>query len=92
MSLTRLRNAAIPVTTSIGTQLGYLIGGAVLTETIFQWPGMGTYIVQSILNLDVKPLQACVLVVAIAFVFVNLIVDVSYGFLDPRVGVAGGRS
>jgi ABC-type dipeptide/oligopeptide/nickel transport system permease component len=86
-----LRNAAIPVTTSIGTQLGYLLGGAVLTETIFQWPGMGTYVVQSILNLDVKPLQACVLVVAIGFVFVNLLVDISYGFLDPRVSADGSR-
>ncbi len=86
-----LRNAAIPVTTSIGTQLGYLLGGAVLTETIFQWPGMGTYVVQSILNLDVKPLQACVLVVAVAFVFVNLFVDLSYGFLDPRIRVDGDR-
>jgi len=84
-----LRNAAIPVTTSIGTQLGYLIGGAVLTETIFQWPGMGTYIVAAILNLDVKPLQACVLVIAIGFVFVNLVVDLSYGFLDPRIRAEG---
>ncbi len=85
-----LRNAAIPVVTSIGTQLGYLLGGAVLTETIFQWPGMGTYVVQAILNLDVKPLQACVLVVAVGFVFVNLIVDVSYAALDPRIRAGGG--
>ncbi len=87
-----LRNAAIPIATSIGTQLGYLLGGAVLTETIFQWPGMGTYVVQAILNLDVKPLQACVLVIAVGFVFVNLVVDVSYAFLDPRVGTPGGGS
>ena len=86
-----LRNASIPITTSIGTQLGYLLGGAVLTETIFQWPGMGTYVVQAILNLDVKPLQACVLVIAVGFVFVNLAVDVSYAFLDPRVGAPGEK-
>ena len=86
-----LRNAAIPVTTSIGTQLGYLLGGAVLTETIFQWPGMGTYIVDSIKYLDIKPLQACVLVVAIGFVVVNLVVDIGYGFLDPRVRASGGQ-
>lgn len=84
-----LRNAAIPIVTSVGTQLGYLLGGAVLTETIFQWPGMGTYVVHAILNLDVKPLQACVLVVATGFVFVNLAVDLSYGFLDPRVRAPG---
>lgn len=84
-----LRNASIPVTTAIGTQLGYLLGGAVLTETIFQWPGMGTYVVAAILNLDVKPLQACVLVIATGFVFVNLAVDVGYAFLDPRVGAPG---
>jgi len=87
-----LRNAAIPVTTSVGTQLGYLLGGAVLTETIFQWPGMGTYVVQAILNLDVKPLQACVLVIAVGFAVVNLVVDVGYAFLDPRVGVPGEAS
>lgn len=84
-----LRNAAIPVTTSIGTQLGYLLGGAVLTETIFQWPGMGTYIVQAIRDLDVKPLQACVLVIAVGFVVVNLVVDLGYAFLDPRVTATG---
>ena len=84
-----LRNAAIPVVTSIGTQLGYLLGGAVLTETIFQWPGMGTYVVQAILNLDVKPLQACVLVIAVGFVVVNLLVDLSYAWLDPRVKAPG---
>ncbi len=85
-----LRNASIPIVTSIGTQLGYLIGGAVLTETIFQWPGMGTYVVDSIRALDVKPLQACVLVVAVGFVIVNLLVDISYAWLDPRVSTAGG--
>jgi len=86
-----LRNAAIPITTSVGTQLGYLLGGAVLTETIFQWPGMGTYIVQAILNTDAKPLQACVLLIAIGFVVVNLAVDVGYAFLDPRIGTGGGE-
>jgi peptide/nickel transport system permease protein len=84
-----LRNASIPITTAIGTQLGYMLGGAVLTETIFEWPGMGTYVVAAILDLDVKPLQACVLVIAVGFVFVNLAVDVSYAFLDPRVGTPG---
>jgi peptide/nickel transport system permease protein len=85
-----LRNAAIPVVTTIGTQLGYLMGGAVLTETIFQWPGMGRYVVEAILNLDVKPLQACVLVVAGSFIVINLVVDLSYTYLDPRIQAAGG--
>ncbi len=87
-----LRNAAIPIVTSVGTQLGYLLGGAVLTETIFQWPGMGTYIVHAIKNLDIKPLQACVLIIAVGFVIVNLLVDVSYAYLDPRVRATGSRS
>ncbi len=85
-----LRNAAIPVVTSIGTQLGYLLGGAVLTETVFSWPGMGRYMVDAIINLDIKPLQGCVLVVAVGFVIVNLLVDLSYGLLDPRVRSQGG--
>ncbi len=84
-----LRNAAIPIVTSIGTQLGYLMGGAVLTETIFQWPGMGTYVVGAILNLDVKPLQACVLIIAVGFLLINLLVDLSYAALDPRVRTGG---
>ena len=80
-----LRNAAIPIVTSIGTQLGYLMGGAVLTETIFNWPGMGTFIVNAILQEDVRPLQAGVLVIASAFIVINLLVDISYAWLDPRV-------
>ncbi len=87
-----LSNAAIPIVTSIGTQLGRLLGGAVLTETIFGWPGMGTYIVDAILKGDVRPLQAGVLVIAAGFVVINLIVDVSYAFLDPRVRLEGGRA
>ncbi|MBL4844382.1 MAG: ABC transporter permease [Planctomycetes bacterium] len=83
-----LRNAAIPIVTTIGTQLGYLIGGAVLTETIFQWPGMGRYVVDAILASDIKPLQASVLIVAVSFVVLNLVVDLSYAWLDPRVGDA----
>lgn len=81
-----LRNASIPIVTTVGTQLGYLIGGAVLTETIFQWPGMGRYVVDAILASDIKPLQASVLIVAVAFVLINLLVDLSYAWLDPRVG------
>ena len=84
-----LRNAAIPIITSIGSQLGYLLGGAVLTETIFNWPGLGTYIVDAILKEDVRPLQAGVLVIATGFILINLLVDLSYALLDPRVRLGG---
>ena len=83
-----LKNTLVPVITITGLQLGSLIAFAIITEQVFQWPGMGTYIVAAILNLDIKPLQACVLVVAVGFVVVNLIVDLSYAWLDPRVEVA----
>ncbi len=85
-----MRNALIPVITSIGTQFGYLLGGAVLTETIFSWPGLGTYVVQSVLILDGKPLQASVLLIATFFVVVNLVTDFSYAIIDPRLRHGGG--
>jgi ABC-type dipeptide/oligopeptide/nickel transport system permease component len=84
-----LRNAMIPIVTSIGTLLGYLVGGAVLTERIFSWPGMGNYMVDAIIALDARPLQASVLIVAVSFVAINLAVDISYGWLDPRVRAVG---
>lgn len=80
-----LRNAMIPVTTVIGLQLGSLLGGAVLTETVFSWPGIGNYTVQCILKSDFPVVQAVVLLVAFIFVIINLIVDVIYAFLDPRI-------
>ena len=84
-----MRNALIPVITSIGTQFGYMLGGAVLTETIFSWPGLGTYVVQAVLILDGKPLQASVLLIATFFVLVNLLTDVSYSIIDPRLRHGG---
>jgi peptide/nickel transport system permease protein len=84
-----LRNALIPVLTSIGTQLGYLLGGAVLTETIFSWPGLGTYVVQAVIVLDARPLQASVLLIATFFVLVNLLTDISYAIIDPRLRHGG---
>jgi ABC-type dipeptide/oligopeptide/nickel transport system permease component len=80
-----LRNALIPVTTVIGLQLGSLLGGAVLTETVFSWPGIGAYTVQCILKSDFPVVQGVVMLVAITFVIINLIVDIIYGFLDPRI-------
>jgi len=83
------RNAVLPVTTVIGLQVGLLLSGAILTETVFAFPGIGTWIQQSIENRDYPVLQGGVLFVAIIVVVVNLIVDLSYGFLNPRIRLAG---
>ena len=80
-----LKNALIPIVTVVGVQAGYLLGGAVLTETVFAWPGVGTLVVQGILARDVPLVQGCVLVIAFTFVLVNLAVDVLYAYLDPRI-------
>jgi len=84
-----LRNAAIPVLTLLGLQAGQLVGGAVLTETVFAWPGLGRLMVKAIFARDYVLLQGAVLVFSLAFVLVNLIVDLSYGALDPRVSRQG---
>lgn len=80
-----LKNALLPVVTIIGLQFGTLLGGAILTETIFSWPGIGSFIYEGILNRDYPVVQAGVLVVATVFVLVNLLVDLSYALLDPRI-------
>jgi peptide/nickel transport system permease protein len=80
-----LKNALIPIVTVVGVQAGYLLGGAVLTETVFAWPGVGTLLVQGILARDVPLVQGCVLVIALTFVLVNLTVDMLYAWLDPRI-------
>jgi ABC-type dipeptide/oligopeptide/nickel transport system permease component len=80
-----LGNALIPIVTVIGVQAGYLLGGAVLTETVFAWPGVGTLMVQGILARDFPLVQGCVLVVALSFVLINLAVDLLYAWLDPRI-------
>lgn len=80
-----LKNAFLPIITVIGLQLGWLLGGAILTETIFSWPGLGRLVVDRILFRDYPTVQGAVLVIALVFVVVNLLVDVSYGFLDPRI-------
>ena len=79
------RNALIPTVTVIGVQLGGLIGGAVLTETVFAWPGLGRYIVQSVNGRDIPAVMGCIIVMAVAFSLVNLLVDLLYGFIDPRI-------
>ncbi len=80
-----LKNAMLPVVTVIGLQTGSLLAGAILTETIFAWPGMGRWIVNAIVARNFPVVQAGVLVFAFIFVLVNLVVDVSYGWLDPRI-------
>jgi peptide/nickel transport system permease protein len=84
-----LRNAFIPIITLLGLQSGQLMGGAVLTETVFAWPGLGRLMVKAIFARDYILLQGAVLVFALAFVVVNLLVDLSYGMLDPRIGRQG---
>lgn len=79
------RNALLPIITIVGLQLGGLLGGAILTETIFGLPGMGTVLVTSIFARDYPVLQASVVLIALIFVVVNLLVDISYGYLDPRI-------
>jgi ABC-type dipeptide/oligopeptide/nickel transport system permease component len=80
-----VRNALIPVVTVAGLQMGYLLGGAVVTETVFAWPGIGRLIVQSISARDFPVVQAAVLLLALTFVAVNLITDLLYRALDPRI-------
>ena len=82
-----VRNALIPVVTVAGLQLGYLLGGAVVTETVFAWPGLGRLLVQSILARDFPVVQASVLLLATTFVAINLLTDLIYGLLDPRISV-----
>jgi ABC-type dipeptide/oligopeptide/nickel transport system permease component len=80
-----LKNAAIPIVTITGLQFGSLLGGAVVTETVFAWPGIGRLAIQSIYNRDYPVVQAAVLLSAAMFVVINLLVDALYGVLDPRV-------
>jgi ABC-type dipeptide/oligopeptide/nickel transport system permease component len=80
-----LKNALIPVVTLIGIDLGYRLGGTVIVETIFAWPGMGRMIIQAINTKDMPLVQASVIVLALIFVAVNLLVDVFYVYIDPRI-------
>ena len=80
-----LRNALIPVVTVIGLQVGSLLGGAVLTETVFSWPGIGSYVVEGVMASDYPRVQGAVLLIGTIFVMVNLMVDVLYSYRDPRI-------
>jgi peptide/nickel transport system permease protein len=80
-----LRNALIPVVTVVGMQVGYLLGGEILVETVFSWPGLGLLMVNGILARDFPLVQGAILVIATCYVVVNLVVDLTYALLDPRI-------
>jgi ABC-type dipeptide/oligopeptide/nickel transport system permease component len=80
-----LRNALVPVVTLIGLQIGFLLGGAVVTETVFSWPGVGRLAVGAIQSSDFPMAQGTIIVLSLGFILVNLVVDLLYGVLDPRV-------
>jgi ABC-type dipeptide/oligopeptide/nickel transport system permease component len=80
-----LRNSLIPVVTVLGLQVGGLLTGAVITETIFAWPGVGRLLIQSIGFRDYPLVQGCILLIAVTYVSVNLLTDMAYAFLDPRI-------
>jgi ABC-type dipeptide/oligopeptide/nickel transport system permease component len=80
-----LRNALIPVVTIVGLQFGILMAGAVITEVVFTWPGIGQLMVNSILNRDFPIVRATLLVTSATFILINLLVDISYAYLDPRI-------
>lgn len=82
-----LRNASLPVITILGMQFGALLAGAVITETIFAWPGIGQLMIESIQKRDYPVVQACVLLISFTYVLVNLLTDLLYTKLDPRVGI-----
>lgn len=86
-----LRNALVPVITVLGLQFGRLLGGAVITESVFAWPGLGRMIVDAIGNRDYLVVQAALLWLVVLYITVNLLTDIAYGFLDPRIRV-GGRA
>lgn len=80
-----LKNALLPAVTSLGLQVGLLLSGAFLVELVFSWPGIGSYSVQAVLNVDYNAMMATTLIIALIFVMMNLVVDILYLFLDPRI-------
>ena len=80
-----LRNAAVPIVTVIGLAIAILIGGVVVTESVFTIPGLGLLTVEAVLNRDFPTIQAVILFFSVIYVLINLLIDVSYTFLDPRI-------
>ena len=87
-----LRNALIPVITIVGIQFGYMLGGAVVVESVFTWPGMGRLIMQGIANRDYTVVQGALILFVAVFVLLNLLIDLSYASLDPRVRLGGKKA
>jgi peptide/nickel transport system permease protein len=85
-----LRNALLPVITLLGLQLGALLAGAVITETVFSWPGIGLLTIEAIQSRDYPLVQACVLLISVGYVLVNLLTDMAYAWADPRIRLGGG--
>jgi len=85
-----LRNALLPVITLMGLQLGALLAGAVITETVFSWPGIGLLTIEAIQSRDYPVVQACVLLISVGYVLVNLLTDIAYAWADPRIRLGGG--
>jgi ABC-type dipeptide/oligopeptide/nickel transport system permease component len=84
------RNASIPTVTAIGLEIGYLLGGAIVVEVVFAYPGVGRLIVDAIIARDYPVVQAAALFFAVGFILVNLVTDVLYAVLDPRVRLRSG--
>jgi len=80
-----VRNAMVPVVTVIGLNFGLLLAGAILTETVFSWPGLGRLVVEAVYERDYPLVVGCILIFAIVFVIVNLITDILYTYIDPRI-------
>jgi peptide/nickel transport system permease protein len=85
-----LRNALLPVITLLGLQLGALLAGAVITETVFSWPGVGLLTIEAIQSRDYPVVQGCVLLISVGYVLVNLLTDIAYAWADPRIRLGGG--
>jgi len=81
------RNAMLPVITTLGMVFSFLLGANVLVEKVFSWPGIGLYAVDAVLNADFAPVQGFVLAMAIMYVGLNLLIDILYGLIDPRVRI-----
>lgn len=84
-----LRNAMLPTLAMIGLRFGWMLGGTVLVESVFDWPGIGLYAVQATLNSDFQPIMGVTLVLGVSFMLINFVIDIIYGVLDPRVRLAG---
>ena len=89
---TRCKNSAIPIVTLAGLDTGQLLGGAVIAETIFAWPGLGRLTVQALLNRDFPVVLAAVFIFSVTYTLINLVVDLLYGWLDPRTRTRAARA